>query len=190
LRRAESKNPVFMLDEVDKLAAGFQGDPAAALLEVLDPEQNHGFVDHYLDVPFDLSQVFFIATANILDAISGPLRDRMEVIELPGYTEDEQVAIAHRHLLPKQLAAHGLAAARLELPAESLRRLVRDYTREAEVQNLEREAPHRRGQGEGAHRPPRGSADGAAAGREREGPARRALGGARRPAVRLRHRGR
>jgi ATP-dependent Lon protease len=139
MRRAESNNPVFMLDEVDKLAVGFQGDPAAALLEVLDPEQNNRFVDHYLDVPFDLSRTLFIATANVLDTVPGPLRDRMEVIELPGYTEQEKIEIVRRHLLPKQLEAHGLKTTQLELQPLALRQMIRDYTREAGVRNLERE---------------------------------------------------
>jgi ATP-dependent Lon protease len=140
LRRCESKNPVFMLDEIDKLGFDFRGDPASALLEVLDPEQNSTFRDHYLDVPFDLSRVLFITTANLLDPVPAPLRDRMEIIELPGYTEDEKVEIARRHLAPKQAAEHGLELGRdITFTEAALRLLVRSYTREAGVRNLERE---------------------------------------------------
>ena len=139
LKKAGSNNPVFLLDEVDKLGNDFRGDPSSALLEVLDPEQNATFVDHYLDIEFDLSRVMFIATANVLDTIPGPLRDRMEIVELSGYTEQEKLAIARKHLLAKQLDAHGLSADDLEIPDETLLLLIRSYTREAGVRNLERE---------------------------------------------------
>ncbi len=139
LRRAGTRNPVFMLDEVDKLGVDFRGDPSSALLEVLDPEQNFSFRDHYIDAPFDLSAVFFVCTANVLDTIPHPLRDRMEVIELGGYTEDEKIQIAKRHLVPKQLAEHGLEASQATLGTEPLRYLIRNYTREAGVRSLERE---------------------------------------------------
>jgi len=139
LRRAQMRDPVFMLDEIDKLGADWRGDPASALLEVLDPAQNHTFVDNYLGVPFDLSQVLFIATANTLDTIPGPLRDRMEVLTLAGYTDEEKVGIARDYLIPKQLVAHGLAAHELSFEPEALRQIVRGYTREAGVRNLERE---------------------------------------------------
>lgn len=139
IQRAGVKNPVFMLDEIDKLGSSYHGDPASAMLEVLDPEQNATFVDHYLDVPFDLSDVFFIATANVVDSIPVPLLDRMEIIEVSGYTEDEKFEICKRYLLPKQILDHGLSRQHIEITDESLRWIILHYTREAGVRELSRQ---------------------------------------------------
>jgi ATP-dependent Lon protease len=139
LRRVESHNPVFMLDEVDKLVFDFHGDPASALLEVLDPEQNNEFRDHYIEVSFDLSQVMFITTANLLDPIPGPLRDRMEIIFLSGYTEREKIEIAKGYLIPRQLLENGLRVEEATFTTEGLQEIIQSYTREAGVRNLERE---------------------------------------------------
>ncbi len=139
IKRAGSKNPVFMLDEVDKIGLDWRGDPASALLEVLDPEQNCEFRDHYLDVAFDLSQVMFITTGNLLDPIPDPLKDRMEILQLSGYTEDEKIKIARGYLIPRQLRENALETGEIEFTDEALRRVIRDYTREAGLRNLERE---------------------------------------------------
>jgi ATP-dependent Lon protease len=138
IRRAETKDPVFMLDEIDKVGRDFRGDPASALLEALDPEQNSSFRDNYLDVTFDLSKVLFITTANMLDPIAEPLRDRMEIIELQGYTEEEKVHIAFRYLIPRQIDENGITAEQIQFPEEGVRYVIRHYTREAGVRSLER----------------------------------------------------
>ena len=139
MKKATTINPVFMMDEIDKIGHDFRGDPAAALLEVLDPEQNNTFADHYLEIPYDLSNVMFVATANVADPIPAPLRDRMEILEIPGYTRREKMAIARRHLIPKQIEEHGITSAQLEITDAAVDIIIDHYTREAGVRTLERQ---------------------------------------------------
>src|SRR5688572_29897412 len=138
LKKAQSSNPVFILDEIDKVKSDFRGDPSSALLEVLDPEQNNTFGDNYLEVEYDLSKVLFIATANSLDTIHPALRDRMEIIEVTGYTQEEKVEIAIKHLIPKQLKEHGLKAAQVKFTKPAIAKVINSYTRESGVRSLER----------------------------------------------------
>jgi ATP-dependent Lon protease len=142
IKTAGYNNPVFMLDEIDKIGADFRGDPSAALLEVLDPEQNNSFSDHYIGLPFDLSNVMFITTANMTDPIPGPLKDRMEIIRLSGYTEHEKLGIARNYLVPRQLKEHGITGKQIGIPDKTVLKIIEEYTREAGVRNLEREIGH------------------------------------------------
>ena len=142
IKTSGNNNPVFMLDEIDKIGADFRGDPSAALLEVLDPEQNNSFSDHYIGLPFDLSRVMFITTANMTDPIPGPLKDRMEIIHLSGYTEQEKLGIAKSYLIPRQLTEHGITEKNIVIPDKTILQVIAQYTREAGVRNLEREIGH------------------------------------------------